>query len=179
MNDPRFDEPSRALVPPSSRRRLLAGIAGAIGGAFGLVGLGESAGKNKKRKKRKKQKRSPVSPPTAPPICTFTCGSICTDHLNDEANCGACNRACAQGKTCINGGCAQTGCPGTCPSGCTCLSGVETGSTVCGRSITCPTSGPLPQACSKDEECPVGMGCVSGVCPRNPGKPGLCTDFCQ
>ena len=181
MAGPLIDVLSRTLAPGSSRRRLLMGIAGAIGAASGLRELADTAARQTKRKKRRKQKRTrpSTSTPTAPPICTFTCGGVCTDHLNDEANCGACNRACQQGKACINGGCAQTGCPGACPSGCSCLSRVETGSTVCGRPIACPTSGPLPQSCSTDAECPIGMGCASGVCPRNPGKPGLCTDFCQ
>ncbi len=41
------------------------------------------------------------------------CGSACVDTSNDEANCGACGRACASGQTCTAGACSMTG--GTTP----------------------------------------------------------------
>ena len=79
-------------------------------------------GKCKKKNGKKVCKKGTCKPKVAGSPCTvpsggscqngacactgglITCGGVCTDHLNDEGHCGACNRACPQGRICINGG---------------------------------------------------------------------------
>ncbi len=96
------------------------------------------------------------------PVCTDACaasetlcGETCVDPMTDEAHCGACDRACDTGETCVGGSCR---CGGTGPD----CAGTPA-STCCGTSCVDTTSD--DEACgSCTIACDPGEECVSSAC---------------
>ena len=116
------------------------------------------------------------------------CDGKCVDVSTDEANCGACGRACPAGKTCVGGQCSGGAttqpvcgdgraegseiCDGADLKGATCQSlGFIGGTLACATNCTYDTSGCLSPSCTTDADCPPGPAgdcqkavCVSGTC---------------
>jgi hypothetical protein len=87
--------------------------------------------------------------PSSDLVCTAqgltNCGGVCTNTLNDSANCGACGNSCALGGYCEGGACAG-GCQGTiCGGVCvdTAFDGNNCGAcgNVCNMVLTCCNGG--------------------------------------
>jgi len=59
--------------------------------------------------------RAPGVPPAAPPssggcaVGLLSCDGVCADPSSDNANCGACGNACAEGLVCSGGSCVPAG----------------------------------------------------------------------
>jgi hypothetical protein len=112
------------------------------------------------------------------------CGYV--DITKDPANCGACGHACANGRTCVNGGClcSSDSCPGgqardpdTCECGC---GGASCAGACCGgKCVNLQRDAANCGACGK--LCGFGGRCEAGVCKCGPFAKdhcnGVCTDF--
>ncbi len=113
------------------------------------------------------------------PVGTFNCG-ICTDLLNDPANCGACGAVCAQGHVCTSGACVlscQEGyadCSGTCRDLMTDQYNCGTCGLTCAAGYLC-----IDGSCAPD--CPDGYTSCSGICKNltnDPANCGECSNAC-
>jgi hypothetical protein len=80
------------------------------------------------------------------------CSGVCTSLSADNANCGACGRACAPGQSCSSGQCVCSGGGVDCGAGC-----IDTQS----DPAHCGTCG---------NACASGQICVSGTCQCNDGN---------
>src|SRR5688572_911931 len=111
------------------------------------------------------------------------CGKQCLDVANDEANCGACGRACAPGQTCAAGQCTGGSttqpvcgdgraegseiCDGADLKGATCQSlGFLGGNLACAGNCTYDTSACTSPSCTTAADCPQGPAgdCQKAVC---------------
>lgn len=95
---------------------------------------------------------SPDSSAVSCPAGQSACGERCFELARDNANCGACGRACAPGTTCQGGACV-------CPAG----------QTACGSSCVDLASsnthcGACERACATNQSCRAGAcGCNAGL----------------
>jgi hypothetical protein len=116
MNERRFDTIARGLAGPLPRRPLIGVLAGALTAAWVLPEqalackkVGRKCDKNKDccdgaRCKGGKNGKCRCKG-------GFTkCGKQCYNLDKDEQHCGACDNACAEGDSCIDGSCAEFGC---------------------------------------------------------------------
>ena len=79
---------------------------------------------------------------------TTRCDRACVDLGRDARHCGACDRACASGESCVEGRCARA-----CPEG----------QRLCGARCVDPAND--PSHCGTCENaCAAGASCASGVC---------------
>ncbi|MFT4040446.1 MAG: hypothetical protein QM692_19860 [Thermomicrobiales bacterium] len=99
MNETQFERLARALTGPRSRRAASALLGGLIAAPF--LAPDDTAVKGKKRRKNKRKKRKHRCKGGL-----TRCGKDCLTLQNDNANCGACGKACAgsaqcQGQVCV------------------------------------------------------------------------------
>jgi hypothetical protein len=114
MDHRHFDQITRALAAPGSRRHLLAALAAlpVVGGLIGILDAddAESKGRRKRRKKahkhgkgrrRKGNKKKPCKSQPASETCTGKCGSV-SNNCKKTVDCGpcACNPPCGACQTC-------------------------------------------------------------------------------
>ena len=91
------------------------------------------------------------------------CGTVCTAVQNDNANCGACGKACATGEVCSQGTCGANCAPPTSKCNNKCVD-VQTDKTNCG---TC------------NNKCATGDLCSAGKCAKDCIAPTkLCNLVC-
>jgi hypothetical protein len=100
---------------------------------------------------------------------TIQCGTQCVNSLLDNANCGVCGRACANGQSCGGGTCYSNTCADfscaagqVCPGGQTCVDRTCVGVT-CGTAEICVT-GKCQSTLCNGVACATGLACVSGTC---------------
>ena len=105
------------------------------------------------------------------------CGGACIELKSDNLNCGACGTACAAGKVCSAGACAETcstglsACPTASPTYC---ADTLKDANNCGSCGTVCESG---TACSSGEcvtSCPTGEYACSGTCADPKSDPAYC-----
>lgn len=99
--------------------------------------------------------------PTCPTDTTW-CGDRCADLRSDEAHCGACDRPCQAGASCIGAVCECAAPRVPCGASATCVD-TSTDSSHCG-------------ACGN--RCPSGTTCVAGACACPSGQT-LCNGACR
>lgn len=87
---------------------------------------------------------------------TTLCDGACVDTSKSDAHCGECNKACADGETCVDSTCVTGG------EGCTSNDDCEPGEE-CNEEGQCvPVAG---EDCESDDECTeAGEICVNGNC---------------
>jgi hypothetical protein len=150
MDDNRFDALARTFASGASRRRALAGLAGALLAAPAALGIdldGVVARRHKKRKKhRKKRHCKPTcaaTKPCGPDGCRGSCGSCQAPETCESGTC-QCIPVCEGGTHC-----GPDGCGGTC---------------ACDAQSFC-----LDESCVPcDPACPAGQRCVHGTCTCDP-----------
>jgi len=128
MDAARFDQISRGLAARLSRRRLLAGILGAAGGAGAFTAPGVGAASRTCRRVGDKCVRSSQCcsdycqlgsgrrsrlRTCACPTGTVPCNGGCVT-LGTEEHCLACNDACSAGSLCCDDGCTEIGTQDNC-----------------------------------------------------------------
>ncbi|MBL9108614.1 MAG: hypothetical protein JNM74_05060 [Myxococcales bacterium] len=99
--------PSRTVVPPA--------LVLALVGCRAILGIDEKVPIDAGRGADAMAEDAPSDGPApdagsadaACPDAKTSCGAVCRDTSQDPAHCGACNRVCARGDTCIHGACAQ------------------------------------------------------------------------
>ena len=168
MEPSQFDEFTKAMATPTSRRQALKRlIAGTFGGILALSGIGTAFAKKK----------------CAPGLTN--CGGKCVDTTKDPNNCGMCGIVCRSG-LCVNGLCCAVGaincnnscCLGTCMNGTTCCpTGQACGSTCCPVGQVClngTTCCPAQQVCGTTC-CPQGQTCQNGMCVKPTCPDNNCT----
>ena len=168
MEPSQFDEFTKALATPTSRRQALKRlVAGTFGGLLALSGIGTAFASK------------------CPPGLT-DCGGKCVDTKKDPNNCGVCGTKCKSG-LCVNGLCCPPGaiqcgnscCSFTCQNGqCVCVPLEQTCTAsrdCCDRTAICDTdtcfSGkvccfPLGHSCTDNCQCCEDWLCIGGVCVR-------------
>jgi len=200
VDERRFDDLVRTLgATGRSRRAVLKGLmAGAIGGAVGLLTAGgAAAGNNGNGNGNGTGNGNSKKPDCCPSSAPRLCGTQCVDFTSDPNNCGACDNVCPHGSTCQNGACmcpAGTtlcgnvcvdttndvnncgACDNPCAPGSTCQGGACVSSSSCTSDLECPggfrcESGTCLDMCASDFDCKAGFHCSSGVCVANQ----LCT----
>jgi hypothetical protein len=171
MDPLRFDNLTRALSAPGSRRAAVASLLGAVGSLLvpGDPLLGNKARAKKGGKKGKKNKKDKEKLPTPRPLCngipcfgeekccgnTVCCpkGTGCEFSLEAGYFCCAPERACGDG---------------CCPAGTTCCPSQNAGHQCCDAGAIChPGVGDLRPACCAPGRTPCGGGCCvnpSGHC---------------
>jgi len=173
MEDSRFDELTKALSTPTSRRQALKTFtATTLAGILSLSSLDKVFAKhctaNGHKCRSSKDCCSGLCDPT-----TSTC--VCPPSPACNSEC-----PCPSDSTCINGTCCpnQLACGSVCCSGGTCCSfGVCCGlGTICTSNGTCcPTS----QLCPNGSCCPTGTTCLSNnTCARPCSSTGDCLSSC-
>lgn len=167
MDERRFDDLVRNLgATGRSRRAVLKGLmAGALGGAVGLLTAGGAAagkgngngnnGNGDNGNGNGNSKKPDCCPSTAPRLC----GLQCVDVLSDVNNCGGCGFACPDGSTCQDGACL-------CPDG----------TTLCGNACV-DTSSDNDHCGGCDTTCTDPQTCQDGEC-LCPAGTVLCGDTC-
>lgn len=184
MDPTRFDELTRALVTGTTRRRVLGGMLGALGGALGfgdaiaarcgnpgstctsVAGCCGALTCVAGRCQTPSAKHDPSA--RGCPIGQTRCGGACFDVNTDDNNCGACGAVCS-GVTplCSQGSCICTdiSCPPgfICCNG-SCVAGACCADSDCGACETCSgTHQCLRDTTRNGEHCSGGI-CVDGGC---------------
>jgi hypothetical protein len=172
MDPAKFDEFTKELVTPSSRRQALKTLAAsAFGGMLAFSGLDRVFAKTGH----------------CPPGLKL-CQGKCVNTRTDPKNCGVCGTVCVSG-LCVNGLCCPPGtitcnnscCDGTCLNGTTCCpTGQTCGTTCCPAGQVClngTTCCPTKQACGTTC-CPAGMICQNRQCVVPPCPSG-CFNPCN
>jgi hypothetical protein len=150
-----FEALIRLLIPASSRRGVLAGLATSLLAALSLGPSSEQAAARRRRRCRrpcgpcKRCRRGRCRSTCRGPLtcqdgnCRCPgggqlCGRICTDLATDSANCGSCGNQCGAGQGCFEGRCLTA--VGTCTAGsdaCVALIGCNAiASCACWTSVT-------------------------------------------
>lgn len=189
MDDRRFDAVTRSLA---SRRAAVGGVLAALLG----VAIPGTAAARKKPKKCKpkcpvckkcvKGKCKPQPDGTAcgaGQTCTggdclasscpdgqVRCDGACVDTATNDANCGACGKACPAGSGCCGGGCCEGCCDGT-----VCKGGLSDNA--------CGASGTACAACAAGQDCNGGTCTCDGVscdgcCDGTTCRPGTTDANC-
>ena len=151
MDPTKFDELTKSLATPTSRRQAVKTLAAsAFGSILAFSGLDRVFARTGH----------------CPPGLTL-CHGKCVNTKTDPKNCGVCGTACVSG-LCVNGLCCPPGaincnnscCDGTCLNGTTCCPTGQTCGTIC-----CPVG----QTCCGTTCCPAGQVCLNGntCCPTN------------
>jgi len=149
MEPSQFDEFTKAMATPTSRRKALKRLAiGTFGSLLTLAGLSQVFAKTK-----------------CPPGLT-NCHGKCVDTKKDPNNCGVCGTVCASG-ICINGVCCPPGSE-VCstPSGPKCCS-----FTCCGgvhEQVCIDTEHDVNNCGGCGNVCPAGDTCKNGKCVAPP-----------
>jgi len=139
MEPSQFDELTKSLATPTSRRQALKTLAATtFGGLFALRGLGTVFAKKQ-----------------CPPGLT-NCGGKCVDTKNDPNNCGVCGTKCKSG-LCVNGLCCP---PGAVKCGNSCCS-----FTCCGGKTCVDTKNDINNCGSCGNVCSGRSCCNSSCCP--------------
>src|SRR6266851_2008797 len=145
MDPTKFDELTKSLATPTSRRQAIKTLAAsAFGSILAFSGLDRVFARTGH----------------CPPGLTL-CHGKCVNTKTDPKNCGVCGTACVSG-LCVNGLCCPPGainCKNSCCDG-TCLNG----------NTCCPTSRVCGSIC-----CPAGMICQGGMCVTPTCPDGNCT----
>lgn len=161
MDSSRFDEFTKALATPASRRQALKTLAATtFGGILALSGIGTAFAKKK-----------------CPPGQT-NCGGKCVDTTKDPNNCGLCGLVCVSG-LCVNSLCCATGanqcgnscCTQTCCGGSTCVDTNMDVNNCGGCGIVCRSD----QICQGGKcVCPTGLTDCHGKCVNTITDPHNC-----
>jgi hypothetical protein len=197
MEPSQFDEFTRAMATPTSRRQAIKKLlAGTFGGLLAFSGLGNAFA-------------SGCHPPCSTGLTC--CGGKCVDEKKDPKHCGDCNVVCASG-LCVNGLCCPPGavkcdnsccsftccggntctdtqndknncgaCGHVCPAGDTCQKGKCV--SVCSCRQLC--NGTCARSCATPADCPCGAAfCAAevsggGTCYAGGGSNGTCTTDCD
>ena len=184
MDAHRFDDLTRTLAT-SSRRRFLAGVAAAVGGA--LVARPTAAACPPDQIHRRGMGcvcKATGRPPQASGSCPCPngkarCDGFCVDPMTDVAHCGGCGMVCDDGDACTADSCAAGRCrhaPISCVAGDACTEAH------CDPAVGCVFS---PISCPDDDgdactaaACDPAVGCVS--LPRSCDDDDVCTtDTCD
>lgn len=183
MDPNRFDHLTKSLASGLSRRRVLGGVLGAVGGALGLRGAASAAfchglGGTCATKANCCGSAVCVSGTCQPPFsgggagCLpgFTsCGGQCKLLLNDTQNCGACGNVCPADQPVCGGRCLCT--DTSCPAGQACCSD---GNGACvDLTANVNNCGGCGTVCSGGDDCnaPVCTNETCGTAPTNEGGP--------
>jgi len=113
----------------------------------------------------------PVLPPAPAPSGLIPCAGVQVDPRTDEANCGACGRACPAGGRCVDGECF-------CPAGTSRCPGIDRCVDLLTDPANCAACG---NRCGPGQTCVDGrcqtVACAgadtSGVCPNDPNDPSV------
>ncbi len=173
MDPTKFDELTKSLATPTSRRQAVKTLAAsAFGSMLAFSGLDRVFARTGH----------------CPPGLTL-CHGKCVNTKTDPKNCGVCGTVCVSG-LCVNGLCCPPGtincnnscCDGTCLNGTTCCpTGQTCGTTCCPIGQVClngNTCCPAKQACGSIC-CPAGMICKNGQCVTPPNCPSTgCATAC-
>jgi len=148
MEPSQFDEFTKSLATPTSRRQALKRLAaGTFGSILALSGLGTAFAKTK-----------------CPPGLT-DCGGKCVDTKKDPNNCGVCGTKCKSG-LCVNGLCCP---PGANQCGNSCCS-----FTCCPGNVCTDTQNDKKNCGSCGNVCPSGDICKNGQCVKPTCSPVTC-----
>jgi hypothetical protein len=187
VENSRFDDLTRALAGPTSRRGVLRLIAAGIGGGVvSLLGGAAGAAPRCKRIAQACRTSADCCPGAlgngnvwcasngkkgktcqACPSGSIACNGGCAETARDPNNCGACNNICYGGKVCVTGQCkcpsGQTDCGGSCVDLTTDLENCG----ACGQD--CANSAPLNStatcaAGSCGYDCDIGFKDCGGSC---------------
>ncbi len=149
MEPSQFDELTKSLATPTSRRQAIRRIAaGALGGLLAIAGIGGTALASK-----------------CPPGLT-DCGGKCVDTKKDPNNCGTCGTKCQSG-LCVNGLCCPVGAV-DCHNSCC--------SFTCCNNVCTNTQSDVNNCGSCGHVCPPGDSCVNGTCVCKSGV--VCNGVC-
>lgn len=174
MEDSAFDQVSRAVAAPRTRRAATAWLGALLAGP--LLGPDPGSAKRRKRKPRGKPCKTPQQ----------KCGGKCRAVLTDTANCGACGNRCPVNQACKQGECTATTNPQACaPGDCCednqvchgdgrCRAGVCQPKPACrANGVTFP-AGQEPACCSENTASNAGTTGVEVTC-----LPGAIGNPCQ
>jgi len=173
MDPTKFDELTKSLATPTSRRQAVKTLAAsAFGSMLAFSGLDRVFAMTGRCR----------------PGLTL-CHGKCVNTKTDPKNCGVCGTVCVSG-LCVNGLCCPPGtincnnscCDGTCLNGTTCCpTGQTCGTTCCPIGQVClngTTCCPAKQVCG-NTCCPSGMICKNGQCVTPPNCPSTgCATAC-
>jgi hypothetical protein len=167
MEPSQFDEFTKALATPTSRRQALKRLlAGTFGSLLALSGIGTAFAKQC-------------------PSGQTDCGGKCVDTRTDPNNCGVCGTKCRSG-LCVNGLCCPPG-AGKCGNSCcslTCCGGNTCVDTQHDKN-NCGSCGNKCDACSTCQNgtcvssCPQGQTCQNGKCAPPPICSPAASDYCN
>lgn len=205
MDDRHFDQITRILAAPDSRRRLLGALVAlpVVGGLLGILDADDAeagGGRRKRRKKRHKHgkgrgKNKPCKPQPVARTCAGTCGSV-TNNCKKVIDCGSCecSPACAECFTCQGaagapGACVPQEAGAPCGAAAACDRGVLQPQGRCNGRGVCEAASPVSCApyarcdgdacaarCAEDQDCVAGSFCNgSGQCVGDQANGASCT----
>lgn len=190
MDDRRFDNLTRWMARPPSRRAFLRGLTGGLlGASLALVGGDRAEARCFRQRRRCRYHRQCCSGRCREGACAAcpngktACGGACVDTRTSAAHCGGCDAPCAT--SCVDGVCLPCARDADCPpprgGSARCVDNVCAAACDDGDQRVCGAAPGVCQSCCGDDDCPTDSGqvCQNGACACPSDRPRVCSGVCR